>query len=258
MARLAGKVVVVTGGAGLLGRSFVRAIAAEQGIAVLADLDAQGGAQAAAEIQAAVPAGQVCFEPLDITARASIRALLTRVKERFGRIDAVVNSAYPRSRNYGRRFEEVEYQDFCSAMSLHLGGYFLVSQQFAEFFREQGHGNVVSIASIYGVIAPRFQIYAGTQMTMPVEYAVIKSGLLHLNRYMMRYFQGHPIRFNCISPGGILDGQPERFLEQYAVHTQTRGMLAPQDITGALLFLLSDESRFVNGQNLVVDDGFST
>lgn len=255
--RLADKIVVVTGGAGLLGQAFVRAIVREGGTAVLADVAVERGIQLAAQIGAEFSCDRTMFAALDITSKESAHALLSSVQQRYGRIDALVNSAYPRSANYGRKFEDVDYADLCSAMNLHIGGYFLMSQQFAQFFAKQGHGNIVSLSSIYGVMAPRFQVYAGTTMTMPVEYAVIKSAILHMNRYMMRYFQGHAIRFNCISPGGILDGQPETFVRQYGTYAQTTGMLAPADITGALLFLLSDDSKFVNGQNLIVDDGFS-
>jgi len=142
-------------------------------------------------------------------------------------------------------------------VSLHLGGYFLTSQKFIAHFRAQGHGNVVNMASVYGFLPPRFGIYRGTPMTMPVEYAVIKAGVLQLTRYLARYLAGDNIRINAISPGGIADGQPETFREAYRAFCLDKGMLDAGDVSGALLFLLSDMSRFVNGQNLVVDDGFS-
>jgi NAD(P)-dependent dehydrogenase (short-subunit alcohol dehydrogenase family) len=255
--KLAGKVVVVAGGAGLLGQQFVRAIAGAGATVVLADVAVERGSALAATLRSELACDTIMFEALDITSSQSVRALIDAVRGRCGKIDAVVNSAYPRGPNYGRKLEDVEYADFCATVNLHLGGYFVVAQQFALFFREQGFGNVVSLASIYGVMAPRLQIYAGTSMTMPVEYAVVKAGLLHLNRYLMRCFQGHAIRFNCISPGGILDGQPQQFVQQYRAYSQTKGMLAPTDVNGALLFLLSDDSLFINGQNLIVDDGFS-
>lgn len=94
-------------------------------------------------------------------------------------------------------------------------------------------------------------------MTMPVEYAAIKSALQHLSTYFMRYYKGTALRFNCISPGGIFDHQPESFLLRYKQYAQYKGMLDPSDVVGALVFLLSDLSLFVNGQNLVIDDGWS-
>jgi NAD(P)-dependent dehydrogenase (short-subunit alcohol dehydrogenase family) len=254
---LTNKVVVVAGGAGLLGQAFVRAIVQHGAIAILADIAASAGEPLVDTLRRELASDRIVFELLDITSKDSVRHLLRNVQARFGKIDAVVNSAYPRIAHYGRRFEDVEYEDFCTSLNLHLGGYFLVSQQFALFFRDQGFGNVINIASIYGVIAPRFDIYADTTMTMPVEYAAIKAAIIHLSRYMMRYFRGQPIRFNCISPGGIYDDQPGSFVSRYRSYSQTKGMLASTDVTGALLFLLSDDSKYVNGQNLVVDDGFT-
>jgi NAD(P)-dependent dehydrogenase (short-subunit alcohol dehydrogenase family) len=140
---------------------------------------------------------------------------------------------------------------------MHLGGYFLVAQQFCLAFKQQGYGNVVNMSSIYGSMAPRFEIYEGTSMTTPVEYSAIKSAIEHLTRYFAQYFKGAGIRVNCLSPGGILAGQPTDFLAAYNNHCASKGMLDADDIVGALMFLLSDESSFMTGQNLLIDDGFS-
>jgi NAD(P)-dependent dehydrogenase (short-subunit alcohol dehydrogenase family) len=142
-------------------------------------------------------------------------------------------------------------------VSLHLGGYFLVAQQFGLFFRKHQKGNIVNMASIYGVMAPRFDIYSQTHMTMPVEYAAIKSAVIHLTRYFAQYFKNDSIRVNSLSPGGVLDQQPESFLKNYRAFCTSKGMLEGADISSVLLFLLSDASKYITGQNIVVDDGFS-
>lgn len=115
----------------------------------------------------------------------------------------------------------------------------------------------MNLSSIYGSIAPRFEVYEGTAMTMPVEYAAIKSSLQHLTRYVNAYMKGTAFRANCVSPGGILAGQDPRFLERYGRFTMRKGMLDAQDVVGAVLYALSDASRYMVGQNIVVDDGFS-
>jgi NAD(P)-dependent dehydrogenase (short-subunit alcohol dehydrogenase family) len=142
-------------------------------------------------------------------------------------------------------------------VGLNLGGYFVTSQIFSKYFQNQGYGNIVNISSIYGVISPKFEIYKGTSMTTSVEYAAFKSGLIHLTKYMAKYFKGMGIRVNAISPGGILDAQHELFLKAYNAQCSSVGMLDKGDINGSLLYLLSDLSKYVNGQNIVVDDGFS-
>ena len=253
---LSDKVIIVTGGAGYLGRSFVRAIAEDGGIAVVADIDNDATIQVAEEIALKYP-GRIYAETLDITDKASVCTLIDKVKEKYGRIDAVVNNAYPRNKNYGRKLEEVSYSDFCENTSLHLGGYFLVAQQFGLFFRTQGYGNIINMSSIYGTMAPRFEVYEDTPMTMPVEYAAIKSAIIQLTRYFAQYFKGDCIRVNCLSPGGILDNQPEAFLKAYNAHCNEKGMLDPVDMTGSLLFLLSDASKYMTAQNMIVDDGYT-
>lgn len=253
---LADKVIVITGGAGFLGRQFCSAVSRQGGIAVVADINVEAATAVSDEILSKYP-GRAEAASLDITSCESIQTLMVRLIEKYGRIDAVVNNAYPRNRNYGRKLEDVTYQDFCENVDLHLGGYFLVAQQFGLFFRERGDGNIVNMSSIYGSMIPRFEVYSDTNMTMPVEYAAIKSAIIQLTRYFAQYFKGHGVRVNCLSPGGILDRQPEDFLQRYNAYCNGTGMLNPQDVSGSLLFLLSDASRHVTGQNIIVDDGFS-
>jgi NAD(P)-dependent dehydrogenase (short-subunit alcohol dehydrogenase family) len=250
------KVIVVTGGAGLLGRQFCEAIAAHGGTVIVADRDLEGAARVADEI-ASRHAGRALAGELDITSEASVQALIAQLAARHGRIDAVVNNAYPRNPNYGRKLEQVSYADFCDNVGMHLGGYFLVSQQFGAWFKANGGGNIVNMSSIYGSIAPRFEVYQGTSMTMPVEYAAIKAAVVHMSLYMAQYFKADGVRVNVLSPGGILDRQPASFVERYNAHAGAKGMLEPADMLGALVFLLSDGARYMTGQNLTVDDGFS-
>jgi NAD(P)-dependent dehydrogenase (short-subunit alcohol dehydrogenase family) len=239
------KVVVVTGGMGLLGASFCESIIENGDIAVAADLDSEKGLLRADT-----------FVKLDITSKFSIQDAFAQVIKKHGRIDAVVNNAYPRNKNYGSDFFDISYDDFSENISMNLGGYFLTSQCAAEYFLHQGFGNIINIASIYGVIAPKFEIYNSTDMTMPVEYSVIKSGLIHLTKYMAKYFKDKKIRVNSISPGGILNNQNEIFLRQYRNVCLNKGMLDSSDLVGTLQFLLSDQSKYINGQNIIVDDGF--
>lgn len=253
---LSGKLVVVVGGAGLLGQSFSHAMASHGATTVIADIDQNHASVACRNIQKRVANADLFAEMVDITDKESLQSLISRVAT-MGRIDAVVNNAYPRNKHYGRKLPEVTYADFCENLNLHLGGYFLSTQQFSEYFLKQNHGHVINISSVYGVIPPRFDVYEGTSMTMPVEYAAIKSALQHLSLYFMRYYKGTALRFNVVSPGGIFDRQPEAFLERYKRYAQNKGMLSPDDIAGTLVYLISDLSSCVNGQNIVVDDGWS-
>lgn len=254
---LKNKVIVIAGGAGLLGKEFVKTIVMNGGICVIADLNEKAGEDAKSKLSGELKTKNIDFIKTDITNVDAIDKLIVYTNEKYKKIDALVNNAYPRNKNYGRSFFEVEYSDFCENVSLNLGGLFLTSRQFAKYFVARKKGNIINISSIYGAIAPRFEIYKGTAMTMPVEYAAVKSAVIHFTKYLAKFLKGTGVRSNCISPGGIFNDQPERFLKNYNAYSASKGMLDPKDIAGALFFLLSDSSEFVNGQNIIVDDGFS-
>lgn len=249
-------VVAVIGGAGLIGKSFCISLAEQGSTVIVADKNIEEATKVTNEINSS-GAGRVEAFEVDITKKPSVLNLIDKLYEKYGRIDAVVNSAYPKGPNYGRLVENVVYEDFCTSINLHLGGYFLVAQQFGIFFKKQEHGNLVNLASIYSCMSPRFEIYAGTNMTMPVEYSAIKAGVVQLTRYFANYYKGTGIRFNCLSPGGILDGQDISFRAKYDAHCNSKGMLEAKDLAGTLLYLLSDSSKYLTGQNIIVDDGFA-
>jgi NAD(P)-dependent dehydrogenase (short-subunit alcohol dehydrogenase family) len=250
------KVIVITGGAGLIGQEFIKAVIENHGMAIIADINEQIGLEVKTKLTKELNTTNIDFIKLDITSKESLNKCIDLLDKQYGKIDALINNAYPRNKNYGRHFFDVEYSDFVENLGLNLGGYFATSQQFAKYFKEQGYGNIINISSIYGVIAPKFEIYDSTTMTVPVEYAAIKSGLIHLTKYMAKYFKGMNIKVNTLSPGGIFDNQPKEFLDAYQNQCLNKGMLDKSDLKGTLVYLLSDMSRYVNGQNIVVDDGF--
>jgi NAD(P)-dependent dehydrogenase (short-subunit alcohol dehydrogenase family) len=253
---LKNKIIVVTGGAGLIGQEFIKAIIEQNGIAIIADINNEIGKKVKKQLSKELNTIKIDFIRLDITSKKSLNKCIKYLDDKYGKIDALVNNAYPRNKNYGKHFFDVEHIDFIDNLGLNIGGYFTTSQQFSKYFKTQGYGNIVNISSIYGVIAPKFEIYNNTKMTTPVEYSAIKSGLIHLTKYMAKYFKGMNIRVNALSPGGILNNQPKEFLVKYNKECLNKGMLDGCDLTGTLVYLLSDMSKYVNGQNVVVDDGF--
>lgn len=256
MININGKVIVVTGGAGLLGSAFVKGILDKNGIAIIADYDNDSGVKLKEELSKNYKE-RVDFFKLDITSTKSVVDLIDYLDEKYSHINALVNNAYPRNKNYGHSFFDVTYKDFTDNVSKNLGGYFLCAQQFANYFMKQKEGNIINISSIYGIIAPRFEIYKETDMTTPVEYAAIKSGIIHLTKYMAKYFKGDNIRVNSISLGGIFNKQPDRFIQKYNSMCLNKGMLNPKDTIGTLIFLLSENCKYINGQNIIIDDGFT-
>lgn len=249
------KTIIVVGAAGMLGGKIVKSILEAGANVVAVDHNEQALEGLRAELS---EYSQLLVVGGNITQIESIQRIIEIAGSQFGIIDGAVNTAYPRNDNYGRSFFDVSYTDFCENLSLHLGGYFLFMQQCAKYaMAMRVQFSLVNLSSIYGIIPPRFEIYTGTSMTMPVEYAAIKSALQHLIRYVTAYMKGSKFRVNCVSPGGILAGQDQAFLDKYNNHCRSKGMLDPQDIVGAVIFLLSDASVYICGQNLVVDDAFS-
>ncbi len=252
---LNGHVVVVTGAAGTIGAPVCSAIAASGGVPVVADIDADA---AKATVEGLHRAGfEADWAQVDITDSAALDSLIFDVNASRGRVDAVVNSAYPRGASYGRAVEDVTYADFCDTVDVHLGGYFLVAQRFGRYFRGRGTGSIVNLASIYGVFPPDFTMYEGTTMTMPVEYAATKAGVVSLTRYFAQYYLPYGVRCNAVAPGGVREDQPASFQTAYDARSGQRGLLEPEDIAGTVVFLVSDAARHVTGQVIVVDDGWS-
>ena len=252
------KTIIIIGGAGLLGTEFAKKLSEKRDNVVVADFNIEAASAVCDSlISGGVEQSQLMATTVNIVDKDSIHTLINTVKKRFGSIDGVVNTAYPRNENYGRKFEDVEFSDFCENTNLNLGGYFLVAQQFAEYFSKNNGGDIINISSIYGVIAPKFEVYENTAMTMPVEYAVIKSGLIHLGKYIAKYYRCKKVRINTISPGGIFDNQNEAFVSQYNKNCNSVGMLSPKEIANVVQFIFSNASHGISGQNIVVDDGFT-
>ncbi|NGN98469.1 SDR family oxidoreductase [Grimontia sp. S25] len=251
---LENKTILIAGAGGLLGAKLVAAVLAQGAKVIGADLHVEAMRERLVENGVNVTQDELTLTELDITSEASVKALFAQ----FCEIDGAVNTTYPRNKTYGKHFYDVTLESFNENLSLHLGSTFLFTQQCAALFRRQLRPlSLINISSIYGVIAPKFDIYSGTHMTTPVEYVAIKSAIQHLSKYVVAYVKDSRFRINCVSPGGIMDQQPETFLNEYKKNTNGHGMLDAKDVVGAILFLLSDMSRYITGQNIIVDDGFS-
>lgn len=252
--RLDGKSALVTGGAGLLGRAFVRSLA-EQGARVfIGEIDSPAAEDARADMAGLA----VEVLPLDIRSEASVAHAVAEAAARSGgRLDIMVNNAYPRTADWGRKFEDIPAESWRSNVDMHMNGYFLCCRAAGEHMKARGGGSVVNLGSIYGMVGPDFGIYEGTGITNPAAYAAIKGGILNLTRYLASLYGPHGVRFNSLSPGGILDGQDARFVEQYNRRCPMRRLATVEDITGGMVFLASDASRYVTGHNLVMDGGWT-
>lgn len=243
-----GKIAVVTGGSGLIGREVVRGLASFGAKAYSADLQS-----------CVVPERKNKIKQiyLDITSESSVKSVFKKIKEDEGRIDILVNCAYPRTEDWGLPFEAIPFSSWKKNVNDQLGGYFLSCQAVAEIMKKQKNGSIINMASIYGVAAPDFSIYQGVKMTMPAAYSAIKGGVIVFTRYLAAYYAKYNIKVNSISPGGVFNRQDSVFVKRYAQKTPLGRMAKPSDVVGAAIYLASDASEYVTGINLLVDGGWT-
>ena len=247
------QIVLVTGALGRLGKTFSRSIISSGAKVFLVDLDEEKVRQLVVELGTQ----QAAFLVADITTVSGVQTAVESCVGHFGKVDAVVHAAYPRSEGWGATFENLEPEHLFEDLSKQLGGAILLSQQVISQFQQQGGGHLIHISSIQGIAAPKFEHYEKTDMNSPIEYSAIKSGVIAITKWLAKRYRQQNIRVNCISLGGILDQQPESFLKRYQASCNSKGMLDAQDVVGALMFLLSEKSTFITGQNIIVDDGWS-
>jgi len=252
---LKGKVAVITGGAGLIGKELVKGLAESGAVVVLCDIDSNKGKKIASELAAL--SLNVIFQPLDITRENSIHKLIKLLDKEFKHIDIWINNAYPKTKDWGVKFEQIKFDSGKKNLEMHLGGYFLCCQKVAQYMRKQKSGVIINLGSIYGLVGPDFGIYQGTQMTVPAVYSAIKGGIINFSRYLAAYYGKDNIRVNVISPGGIYDRQPSSFVKRYTEKTLLKRMGSPSDVVSAAIFLASDAAKYITGHNLVVDGGWT-
>jgi NAD(P)-dependent dehydrogenase (short-subunit alcohol dehydrogenase family) len=243
------KIAMVTGGGGLIGREIISGLREFGASVYAADIDRE---KAAGRLD-----DKIKFLQLDITAEDSVNNAVDEVVGQSGRLDILVNCAYPRTTDWGAKFEDIKFASWKENVDNHLGGHFLICRAAAEQMKKQGGGTMINLASIYGVTAPDFSIYEGTPMTMPAAYASIKSGIIALTKYIATYYGKYNVRANTVSPGGIFDGQPASFVESYSRKTPLGRMGRPDEIIGAVMYLASDASSYVTGENIMVDGGWT-
>jgi len=264
---LAGRVAVVTGAAGLLGREHAAALAGAGASVVLVDLADTDLAALATEL-GRTTAAPVLARSADVTDLGQLRALRRAIHERFGRVDVLVNNAAVNDKVEGHdsaapspSFEEYSLTEWRRVLDINVAGVFLPSQVLGAVMAEQGHGAIINIASTYALVGPDPSLYQRPDGSQPFvkspAYPASKGAVLSLTRYLAAYWGRRGVRVNALVPGGVRNGQEPSFVERYGARTPLGRMAAPEDYRGALVFLASDASRYMTGATLVVDGGFT-
>ena len=244
MNNLKNKVIIVTGGSGLIGKEIIKNIEVNKGIAINADINA-------------ITDFRKREYATDITSEESIINTIKWVVTHFGKIDGLINNAYPRTKDWGKDFESISYESWRKNVDIQMNTVFLFIQKvMPELLKSKG--SIVNMTSIYGVIGNDMSIYKNTPVNPPAQYSAIKGGIINFTRYLSSYYGRKGIRVNCVSPGGIFDNQNKKFVSNYENRVPLGRMGNPDDIAPVVSFLLSDNAKYITGQNIIVDGGWTS
>jgi NAD(P)-dependent dehydrogenase (short-subunit alcohol dehydrogenase family) len=268
--RLDGRVIVITGATGLLGRKHAEAIACYGGTPILLDLSQQAVDDFANELNEKYKVNSVGFA-IDITDEKAIENNVKQLIENFGKIDGLVNNAANNPKvedskevNFSR-LENFSLDIWNDDIAVGLTGAFLCAKHYGfEISKNPNGGSIVNISSDLGLIAPDQRLYSkegvanDKQNVKPITYSVVKTGLIGLTRYLATYWADKNVRCNAMCPGGVENGQPEEFLKEVNKRIPMGRMANSDEYQGTLLWMLSDASSYLNGAIVPVDGGRAT
>lgn len=248
---LAGKTILLTGGAGLYGRGLAAQLAGTGARVILAARNLAALEKVAAEERARGHTVQA--RQFDQSDEASILRLRDEVLAEFGSVDGLINNAVARP----MKSSAGPLSDWEASMKTNATGLFCITRAFGDVMARRGTGSIVNIGSIQGMVGPDLSLYDGLNMNPIPDYFFHKGGMVNLTRFFAAQYGPQGVRVNCVSPGGFFDGQPPTFVERYERATFLRRMADADDLGGPVIFLLSEAARYVTGINLPVDGGYT-
>ncbi len=253
---LTGKVVIITGACGLIGKAFCEAVAQFGGHVVAANLGDGKPDEFARELEAR-HGRKMLGHTLDVTNKEAINGLLESVKKEFGRVDGLVNAHQNKSHLKFVPFEDVPEENWDTVVEVNLKGTFLMCQVIGAYMAQQGSGSIINLPSTYSVVAPNQNLYEGTNLGCPAEYSASKGGIDALSRYLASYWAAKGVRVNMITPHGVWNNHQPQFEANFARFSPMRRLSYNHEVAGALVYLLSDASSYVTGDNMLVEGGWT-
>lgn len=262
---LAGKNALLTGAAGILGHYFAKGLAEMGANLILVDLNGEALEKLASEITQNF-GGKVLTFVCDLTNPIEVKNLISNIEESWGEIHILHNNAASKGKSlleFFRPFEEYSLENWREIMSVNIDSMFLMAQAVGKHMVDKKiKGSIIQTASIYGILAPDQRIYEGSEymgveINTPAVYSASKAAVVGLSNYLASYWAKNGIRVNTLTPGGMESGQNEVFLKNYSQRVPLARMGLPKELVGALVYLASDASSYVTGQNMVVDGGLS-
>lgn len=260
---LNGKIIVLTGATGYLGSRFSEDLVDRGAVVIIADLH-QEKCRDLAETLSKKGSGKAIPLAVDLTNEESVRSWADQILSKFGHVDVLINNAATKSEFFFNDLAEFPLKDWKSVMDVNLTGAFLTVKALGPAMAKRKKGSIINVSSIYGVVGPDQSIYEGSfhadfgrSINTPLIYSASKSGIIGLTKYLATYWGPSGVRTNTLTPGGVFGGQNEEFQKRYIAKVPMRRMAKREDLLGAIVFLASDASSYVNGQNIIVDGGFT-
>ncbi|MBS1517236.1 MAG: SDR family oxidoreductase [Bacteroidetes bacterium] len=250
------KVVIITGGMGLIGRAFAEACCQFGASVTIADRTGAGS-----EEHAKVLSGKFGREmfgmTMDVAKREDVEKLKNSVLEKFGRIDGLINCHQNKTAKFFAKFEEYTDEDWDAVVETNLKGTFLTCQIIGGYMAEKGSGSIINMPSTYSVVAPNHNLYRGTSLGSPAAYSASKGGVMALSQYLATYWAKNGVRVNQITPHGVWNSHEERFEKNFSEMSPLQRMSYNHEVAGAAVYLLSDASSYVTGHNMLIDGGWT-
>ncbi len=250
------KVIVITGGCGLIGRAFSEAVAQFGGTVIIADI-ALAEPEKAAQALSEKHGRKMLGVSIDVGNRDSVENLKKISLDTFGKIDGLVNGHQNKTNSFFEPFEKYSDENWDAVVETNLKGTFLTCQIIGTWMSENGAGSIVNIPSTYSVVAPNQNLYKGTEMGCPAAYSASKGGVEALSNYLSSYWASKGVRVNMITPHGVWNNHEDKFEENFARFSPMERLSYSHEVASALIYLLSDASSYVTGDNMLVEGGWT-
>lgn len=257
------KNIVIIGATGLLGSRYVDFLSSLGAKVIIGDVDLKKCEEFSMKL--GFKGRKTIPFKIDITDEQSIIAFFSNIKEKLGGIDVLINNAQVKPKGFYDSFENYSKKTIMKVLEGNTVGMVLSCQKACKIFLKQGFGNIINVASIYGITGADQRLYNGVEniynseqnFSSPISYGISKAGVVNMTKYLASYYREKNIRVNCLTPGGVFDNHDNNFCTNYSSRTLLGRMANKDEYNGALLYLASDASSYMTGANIIVDGGWT-